>query len=138
MLSAGLELTAASGIWETAPWGSNSLLPYYNQALTLKATESPEKLMQMFLQMELEMGRERSAQNADRVIDIDMLLFENRECCSDLLMLPHPRMQNRRFVLAPLAEIAGDWVHPGLALNVNELLHRCTDELAARRLEVLV
>lgn len=135
--AAGLQVQATSAIWETAPWGSNSQFSYYNQAVVLETQASAEDLMQLLLAVEQQMGRERGEPNADRIIDLDMLLYEQLIYQSAVLQLPHPRMHKRRFVLAPLAEVAADWIHPTLGLRISELLERCSDELSVNRLEVV-
>jgi 2-amino-4-hydroxy-6-hydroxymethyldihydropteridine diphosphokinase len=79
------------------------------------------------------MGRERKEKYGPRVIDIDILLFNNDQYDLPFLKIPHPEMQNRRFALTPLAEIANDLQHPVLKKSIGRLLEECPDKLEVKK-----
>jgi 2-amino-4-hydroxy-6-hydroxymethyldihydropteridine diphosphokinase len=121
-------VTAVSSVWETAPVGLTDQPAFLNAALALSTHLQPKDLMQELLQIELRHGRDRSqsAANGPRTLDLDLLLMESGTgpVVLDLpgLHLPHPELQNRRFVLAPLAEIAPAFLHPVLHRSIAQLL----------------
>lgn len=123
-----------SNIYETDAWGSNSHKKYLNLCLKLKTAHNASNLLKALLKIERELGRERSShKNADRTIDIDILLFNSEIIESKELCIPHPRMHARRFVLMPLLEIAPAIKHPVLKRNIKELLKTCNDKLSVNR-----
>jgi deoxyguanosine kinase len=126
-------ITKISGFYETQAWGSNSVLNYLNVCLKIKTGLNAATLMKTLLVIEKTMGRKRSIdQNANRIIDIDILLFNNDISESKILCIPHPRMHLRRFVLVPLAEIAAEEKHPVLKKSINSLLKHCNDHLTVK------
>lgn len=126
-------ITAASSIYETAAWGNTDQPSFLNQALQLETTLSPRQLIRHILKLEKKMGRVREEKYGPRIIDIDILLFNNERHNYPLLKVPHPEMQNRRFALLPLAEIAPDIVHPVLKKTISELLTECPDPLEVKK-----
>jgi 2-amino-4-hydroxy-6-hydroxymethyldihydropteridine diphosphokinase len=97
---------------------------FLNGAAVLETALEPAELMQALLEIEKAMGRERLLAKGPRVIDLDLLLYGERVMSTAELTLPHPEMQERRFVLEPLSEVAAEWVHPVLGVTVAEMLER--------------
>jgi 2-amino-4-hydroxy-6-hydroxymethyldihydropteridine diphosphokinase len=129
----GFELRAASSPYETEPVGGPAQGWFLNQVLAGETSLSPRELLSVCLSIEDEMGRVRGAPNDPRTIDIDLLLYGDRIVDEPDLVLPHPRLHLRRFVLVPLAELAPDAVHPTLGLRAADLLKRCPDTSVVRR-----
>jgi 2-amino-4-hydroxy-6-hydroxymethyldihydropteridine diphosphokinase len=125
------EVRAVSSFYDTEPVGLLAQPRFLNGALLLETNLEPLALLRELLAVERAMGRDRvgAVANGPRVIDLDLLLYADREW-GDVVMeteeltLPHPAMQERRFVLEPLKEIAPEWVHPVLGLTVGEMLER--------------
>ena len=126
-------IVTASSLYETAPWGKTDQPSFLNQALELNTSLTARQLIRRILKVEKLMGRIRKEKYGPRLIDIDMLLFNNEKHNYQFLKLPHPEMQNRRFALLPLAEIAPEIVHPVLNKTINELLKECKDELPVKK-----
>lgn len=131
--SAG-HIVAISSIYETAAWGMEDQPSFYNCAIHIRSNIAPEALMRILLNIETEMGRRRLQKFGPRIIDIDMILYDDKIVDSDILSLPHPQMQNRRFVLAPLAEIAANIVHPVFHKTIARLLEECPDTLDVHKI----
>ena len=123
----------ASSVYETAAWGKTDQLSFLNQALIIHTSLHAEQLMQRILELEEKMGRVRDVKFGPRIIDIDILLFNHDIISTSIVKIPHPEMQNRRFVLTPLAEIAPTAIHPALKKTIKELLNDCPDTLAVKK-----
>jgi 2-amino-4-hydroxy-6-hydroxymethyldihydropteridine diphosphokinase len=118
-----------SGYYESAPWGFQSENRFYNSCLAVRTTLDPLALLDQLLGIEKEMGRERGGRGyADRIIDIDLLLFDHIQMDHPRLTLPHPGMGSRKFVLLPLAEIAPELIHPVTGISIQEMLQKCDDQ----------
>lgn len=97
---------------------------YVNGVVAVETPLAPTALLDRLLALEQCFGRRRGARDAARTLDLDLLDYDGRRCESERLVLPHPRLHERRFVLAPLAEVAVEWRHPRLGLTAGELLAR--------------
>ncbi|WP_296635113.1 2-amino-4-hydroxy-6-hydroxymethyldihydropteridine diphosphokinase [Polaribacter sp.] len=118
-----------SSIYKTESWGFDSN-DFYNICIKVTTYHPPEKLMQILLNIESDLGRERkdTAGYADRNIDIDMLLFDDEIIFSKMLIVPHSKMLARKFVMVPLAEIAGSIIHPIEKQKITICLQNCSDD----------
>jgi len=127
-------ITRSSSIYETAAWGITDQPSFLNQVVEISTPLNARQLLRKILKIEKEIGRVRKEKLGPRIIDIDILLFENE--IHDLLFLkiPHPEMQNRRFVLTPLAEIDPELQHPVLKKSVAQLLEECPDNLEVKKI----
>ncbi len=121
-----------SSVYETAAWGKIEQANYLNQALCLETGVSAAELLQITLGIESLLGRVRKKVWEPRIIDIDILFFNHDVIREEKLVIPHPHLEERRFVLVPLAEIAADYVHPVSGKSIRELLDTCPDPLWVR------
>lgn len=126
-------IITSSSLYETAAWGNAAQPAFLNQALEISTSLNARQLIRRILKIEKLMGRIRKEKYGPRLIDIDILLFNNERHNYQFLKLPHPEMQNRRFALLPLAEIAPDILHPVFNKTITELLKECKDELEVSR-----
>jgi 2-amino-4-hydroxy-6-hydroxymethyldihydropteridine diphosphokinase len=122
-----------SALYETAAWGSMRQPDYLNQAMLIETELPATELLTTLLQVEKQLGRLRQEKYGARVIDIDLLFFNNDIIHLPELSVPHPQLQNRRFVLVPMAEIAPQLIHPQLQKDISTLLTNCTDPLDVKK-----
>ncbi|WP_455655606.1 2-amino-4-hydroxy-6-hydroxymethyldihydropteridine diphosphokinase [Phascolarctobacterium sp.] len=123
----GLQIRAVSSFFQTEPYGVTDQPEFINATACVETSLTPEALLKLLLETELEMGRVRLRHWGERNIDLDLLLYDDLIYHSDKLTLPHPDMQNRLFVLQPLAEIAADKIHPVYKKSIQTLLKSLTD-----------
>jgi 2-amino-4-hydroxy-6-hydroxymethyldihydropteridine diphosphokinase len=122
-----------SSLYETAAWGKTDQPAFLNQAIEIKTPLSAKELMKCILKIENDMGRTRIEKYGPRIIDIDILFFNREIYDEDFLKIPHPQLQNRRFALIPLEEIAPSFKHPVLKKSVSQLLKECRDKLEVKK-----
>ena len=123
----------ASSVYETAAWGKEDQEAFLNQVLKIETELQPEVLLKTILEIEENLGRKRALKYGPRTIDIDILFFNDTIINRHSLKIPHPQIQNRRFVLTPLEEIAPDKIHPTLNKTITQLLADCPDLLAVNK-----
>ena len=129
-----LSLKARSPFYKTYPVGPIEQEWFVNAALKVQTRLNPHDLLGILLNTEKEMGRVRKEKWGPRLIDLDLLFYDNLILNSQGLILPHPEIPNRRFVLAPLCDIAEDLLHPTLKKTVKGLLYELTDDAEVSRL----
>lgn len=127
LLVKGLQIRSVSSFFKTEPYGATDQPEFINAVACVKTDLAPEKLLKLLLDTELEMGRVRLRHWGERNIDLDLLLYDDLIYYSEKLVLPHPDMQNRLFVLQPLSEIAADKIHPVYKKSIQNLLKSLTD-----------
>lgn len=124
-----------SSVYETAAWGKEDQPSFLNMALGVNTTLSPLEVLNTALEIEKELGRVRDEKWGSRLIDIDVVFYGELVVSErDVLQVPHPQMQFRKFVLQPLAEIAPDHLHPILKKSVSELLQSLPDSLPVSKI----
>lgn len=117
-----------SRIYESEPWGYSSENRFCNCCLSVWTSLDPLPLLDELLGIEKQLGRERGGTGySDRIIDIDLLLFGDVRLDHPRLILPHPAIGNRRFVLVPLAGIAPELIHPVSGISIRQMLQQCDD-----------
>ena len=120
--SPGIKFLDASSLYRTQPMGPVEQPPFINAVFSLEAEIGPHDLLSLLLDIEQKMGRVRKERWGPRVIDLDLLFYGEEIIKEQGLEVPHPRLHERRFVLAPLAEIAPGFAHPVIKKTVSELL----------------
>jgi 2-amino-4-hydroxy-6-hydroxymethyldihydropteridine diphosphokinase len=121
-------ITKESSLWETAAWGITDQPNFINQALLVETILEPHLLLEKLLGIEELLGRKRIEKWGPRIIDIDILYYDNIIINENDLKIPHPFLPERRFTLIPLNEISPVWVHPILHKTVGKMLEDCDDE----------
>lgn len=133
LLRRGLPAVALSSVWETEPVDSPEPLWFLNMVAEIETELPPPSLLDLLLEVEREVGRMRTVRNAPRELDLDLLLVGERTLRGTTLTLPHPRMWARRFVLAPLHELAPQLADPTTGRTVAQALAALPPTPAARR-----
>ena len=119
----GLRITKRSSLHETEPWGVKEQPKFINMAVEADTDLPPRELLLLLKKIEDAMGRERMTRWGPRIIDLDILLYNDLQMKEPDLQIPHPLMHERDFVLEPLSEIAPEKVHPVLSRKIRDLLH---------------
>jgi 2-amino-4-hydroxy-6-hydroxymethyldihydropteridine diphosphokinase len=133
LVERGIEILNSSSIYETEPYGMADQEKFLNQVLLVHANLKPDQLLKTCLKIEEEMGRIRGEKNGPRIIDVDLLFYKDLVLEKEGLLLPHKGIAHRRFVLAPLAEVAGHQTHPIFAKTIQQLLDECEDLLRVKK-----
>ena len=123
------KLLRSSAVYKTAPWGDADQPDFFNQVIHTETVLNPAEVLDRVLAIEKEMGRSREKKWGPRLIDIDILFYDEQIIQSPTLIIPHPSIQSRRFTLVPLSEIAANMVHPLLKKDMRTLLAECADTL---------
>jgi 2-amino-4-hydroxy-6-hydroxymethyldihydropteridine diphosphokinase len=134
--AAGGDIRLASALYETAAWGKTDQPDFLNQALEVTTSRDAPAWLLTLLNTEQQLGRRREEKYGPRIIDIDILFFNNSIIRDPALIIPHPEVQNRRFALTPLEEIAPFLIHPVLQKTIRQLLAECSDPLAVKKFVV--
>jgi 2-amino-4-hydroxy-6-hydroxymethyldihydropteridine diphosphokinase len=125
----------SSSVYETAPWGFNAENDFLNMVVKVETNLAPLQLLKSIHQIESMLGRLRTdGQYISRVIDIDILLYENKIIKEDNLTIPHPLLHERKFVLVPLCELSPELFHPVLEKSMRVLLKKCNDSSKIQKL----
>jgi 2-amino-4-hydroxy-6-hydroxymethyldihydropteridine diphosphokinase len=122
-----------SSLYVTAAWGLRNQPDFLNQVIVVQTSLTAAATLTRLLQIEKQMGRVRTVKNAPRVIDIDILFFNKDVIIEHNLIVPHPEIPNRRFVLTPLNEIAPQFIHPVLQQSIHQMLLHCPDKLDVKK-----
>ena len=122
------KMLSISSIYETEPWGVDGHQNYYNLVAWFDTKLLPDEVLETAMIIEKELGRMRIKNMIEpRTIDIDILFYNNLIIDTKSLKIPHPLIKNRNFVLVPLAEVSGEFVHPEQMVTINELVKSCQD-----------
>lgn len=127
------KMISFSSVYETEPWGFQSDDVFWNQVLKMETELLPQEVLSKTQEIEQDLGRIRKENRYDsRMIDIDILFYGDQIIKQEDLIVPHPRIQERKFTLVPLCEIAPELVHPVLKKSIGQLLKECTDQLKVK------
>lgn len=129
-------IITASSTYKTAAWGNVNQPEFYNQAIEFEPLDDPHATLLKIQEIEKTMGRVREERWGSRLIDIDILIWDQEIVQNPDLIIPHAQLQHRRFALVPLVELAPDFVHPVLKKSFRQLLAECTDTLAVTKIEL--
>jgi len=129
------DVVIVSSVYETPPWQMTDKTNFFNQALLLETALNPAQLLDTIILVESMMGRKRIGKKYEpRIIDIDILFYDDVQITTEELTIPHPLIPQRRFVLEPLIEIAPGFIHPALNKTIAQLLDECEDKSKIKKL----
>ena len=117
-----IQVLRSSSIYETDPWGYEDQPMFLNQILEIDTDLRPPVLLKLLKQVEKDVGRRPTFKYGPRIMDIDIIFYGDEVCESENLNIPHPQLEQRAFVLVPLAELIGEFIHPVLRKKINRLL----------------
>jgi 2-amino-4-hydroxy-6-hydroxymethyldihydropteridine diphosphokinase len=124
-LTPQMEVKAKSSVYETPPWGYEDQPKFLNQVVKAKTYLDPEPLLKHLKRLEVALGRQASFPNGPRLIDMDILFYDELILSTSSLVIPHPRLQERGFVLLPLMELSPDLIHPLSKKSVRDMTAQC-------------
>ena len=130
-------ITKTSSFYLSEPWGFSSNDAFVNAVAIVETKKTPQKILEIVLEIENMLGRIRYNKSGyqSRKIDIDILFYDDKIVAAENLIIPHPRLHQRRFCLEPLHQIAPDFVHPSIKKSITELLEICTDKLDIKKID---
>ncbi|MCB9991301.1 MAG: 2-amino-4-hydroxy-6-hydroxymethyldihydropteridine diphosphokinase [Rhodospirillales bacterium] len=117
-----ITIIAESQTWLTAPVPVSDQPWYHNEVVRIETALSPYELLEVLQEIEEEFGRVRTVRNAPRVLDLDLIAYDREILNKPALIVPHPRMHKRAFVLLPMREVAENWEHPVMGVSLNDLI----------------
>ena len=128
------QILEVSSVYESSPWGDSDLLPFYNAVVLIQTNLSPSELLICCKQIEKELGRDEKTKSGylNRPIDLDILTYDQLLINSEKLTIPHPFLQDRKFVLIPFSEIAENFYIQSLNKSIQELVKSCNDKGSVR------
>ena len=131
-------ITDESSIYESEPWGFISEDRFLNQVIRIETRKNPVQVLNEILRIETKLGRKRDTAKgySSRILDIDILFFNNEIISEENLIIPHPKISERMFTLLPLSEINNSLIHPGLNKSIQELMEECHDQSVVLKLSV--
>ena len=127
-----IEISSRSSWYETSPIPASNQSNFINGVVSIKTPLDSLSLLKLLLKIELKMGRKRGIKNAARIIDLDLIAYNNEIVENETLILPHPRLSERAFVMKPLAEIAPEWRHPILGIKIDKLINNVSKQKITR------
>lgn len=131
------KISKQSSVYETPPWGFLAEEDFWNQVILVETELTPDELLAKIQQIEMFFGKKREAgYYVSREMDIDILYYDDLSITSDTLIIPHPRIAQRLFVLVPLTEIAPGFEHPVLKMTNRQLLENSNDQSVITRIEL--
>lgn len=129
------EIIKQSSLYETKPWGKSNQPDFLNQVILVHTEKNPQECLNSLTSIERQLGRIRDEKWGARIIDLDLLYVNDQAINTKQLVLPHPGIPDRRFVLVPMVEIAPDFIHPHLLKKQKQLLEECADTLEVKLLQ---
>jgi 2-amino-4-hydroxy-6-hydroxymethyldihydropteridine diphosphokinase len=126
-------IISKSSIYITEAWGNTKQASFLNQVIEIESVLTPEALLSNLLAIEARLGRKREEKWGPREIDLDILFYGSQVIHLEHLKIPHPEIQNRRFTLQPLVELASDFIHPTIGASLGQLLKICDDTLDVKK-----
>jgi 2-amino-4-hydroxy-6-hydroxymethyldihydropteridine diphosphokinase len=120
-------VTKKSSVYESEPWGNKNQNAFYNQIISIHTSLDAKILLKTILNIEVELGRKRTEHWGPREIDVDILFYNSQIINDKDLVVPHPEIANRMFVLMPMTELAPDFIHPIIKKSIRDLMRTCSD-----------
>lgn len=130
----GIDLEAGSSFYKTEPVGIEAQNYFVNAVVEIKTALSPESLLQVLQNIENSMGRKKEVKGGPRIIDLDLLFYGQDVVNENGLIIPHPEIHKRRFVLEPLCEIASYFIHPSFGVSIRGLKERLSDKKVVEKI----
>ena len=131
------EIIVKSSVYKTAAWGKTDQPDFLNQVVIVDCSLAPAKLLKAINRIEKALGRVRTQKWGERIIDIDILYYDDRRINLPELTIPHPEIKNRLFTLIPLVQVCPNFRDPDLAVTVSELLAECKDKSEVTKINTI-